>query len=453
MRNSVEELNQIPSDFSVDSAKEITPPPDEFNAAAVRKRPEKKVSSIRKVMLYLASIGVVTLGIITPDIRIQPPESADRTAAVSATPSTAAGATAAPAPETPAAGSTEAAILLPTPEPTEMPPLSGKIHIVVYSEILAYDSSEPFPSEVLADVTLDAATFTGYTLPPLPTQEGYKALGYVLLRSSGLAYLETLYYNRAEPGTIGTKALGSELTANDLGIVPKNADGVYEAEIHVVWVQNNSRFHLEFYDETLIGEYDVGFPVSSDGLCYLAAFPEPVRKGKTFIGWSDVNGHMIDAVTYFDFFAPKQGAKTIEDREWNRPIACKVYACWSDGTGGAPYMTAMPREASMTVSTAVPTAEPMCRITCAGCSIQANNVFGREGTVPAGTVVTVFAWQSYHLGYFTMTTASGKTVRTDSIEGSTQYGSSYAYETYMFTATFTVTEDVTITFSSDFTSV
>lgn len=437
MRNSVDELNQIQPDFSVDSAKEITPPPDEFNAAAVQRRPEKKGSSIRKVMLYLASIGVVTLGIITPVGRILPPETADRTEAASAMPSIAAEATAAPAPETSAEVPTEAPTPVPTQEPTPVPPLSGKIHIVVYSEV--FDSgSAPYPSEVLEDVTVDAESFTGFPLPPLPTQKGYTAVGYVLLRNSGIAYLETLYFDHADPDVIGSKALGDTLTASDLRIVPRNADGVYEAEIHVVWLQDGGKFHLEFYDDALIGEYDVGFPVNLEGLCYLAVFPEPVRTGKTFVGWSDVNGRLIDAVTYFDFFAPKQGAKTMEEREWSIPIPCRVYARWSDGTGGPPEPTPM----------------PMCKVTCSGCSLQTNDTFSVDGTVPAGTVVTAFAWQELPAGWFVMKTASGQTFETDLLWGTrreTQMSTGWITYVYSFSVTFTITEDTTIKFVTDYT--
>ena len=142
MRNSIEELNQRPPEFSVDSAKEITPPPDEFNRTAARKKPEKKRSSLWKVMLYLASAGLVTLGVIKPVIRVNPPEG--EPAAVQETPSPSA---VAEAVFTPAAVQTETNVPAPTPvpvvtpEPTEVPPLTGKIHVVVYSEIPNYDNA------------------------------------------------------------------------------------------------------------------------------------------------------------------------------------------------------------------------------------------------------------------------------------------------------------------------
>ena len=452
MRNSIEELNQRPPEFSVDSAKEITPPPDEFNRTAARKKPEKKRSSLRKVMLYLASAGLVTLGVIKPVIRVDPPEG--EPAAVQETPSPSAVAEAVFTPaaaETPAAVQTETNAPAPTPvpvvtpEPTEVPPLTGKIHVVVYSEIPNYDNA-PYPSEILAEDTLDAATFREYKLPPLPTQEGYQAVGYVLTKYSGLAYLETLYYEFADPEEIGTKALGDTLTANDLGMVPRNTDGVYEAEIHVVWLEEDSKYHLEFYDETLIGQYDVGFPVSSDGLCYLAAFPTPQREGKAFTGWSNASGTKVDAVTYFDFFPAKPNAQSMEDREWSHPCACRVYACWSDGTGGPP-VTPAPTEAP----TEAPATDDVFTITGEGCSIVANGKYVVDGSFAKGTVVTVNASSRAIRGRFVMKIiATGETSssgamwghayrRYDKIFGEVSYW-------YSYSTTFVVTGDAVIIF-------
>lgn len=422
----------------MDGAKEITPPPDEFNPAVVWKRPEKKRSSIMKIMLYLASIGLVIVGVFTPFARRTPETQPSAIAAEAASPvpteSVAAVPTAlvSPSPEErPTPVITEKPTNVPTPEPTVVPALSGKIHIVVYSDVFD-GGAEPYPSEILADVTVDAESFTQFPLPPLPTQEGYRAVGYVLLKNSGLAYLDALYFDHADPDVIGTKALGDTLTADDLGMVPKNTDGVYEAEIHVVWLEDDSRFRLEFYDETLIGEYNVGFPVSSEGLCYLAAFPVPERKGKTFIGWSDASGHMIDAVTYFDFFPLKAGAQSMEEREWSKPIPCKVYACWSDGSGGAPE----------------PTPVPLLKVSCQGCSVLADGGYANTAAFPAGTRVTVCAWQSGYLGRFTVTSIhTGASERSDTISGSGQMSTVGTFS-YAFYYTFTVTDDVTVTFSN-----
>jgi hypothetical protein len=240
-----------------------------------------------------------------------------------------------------------------TKEPTQEPRLTGQIHVTVYSDI--YDEtaalSGNYPSVILADETFDAATFTDYKLPPLPQRSGYTALGYVLLLSSCTEYLDSLLSGDAEPHIIGTVALNDDLIANDAKLSLQGSDGVYEVEIHVVWLDDELHLaHLEFYDETLFGDYYVGFGLTSDQLCYLAPFPTPEREGKTFIGWCDAEGHMIDAVTYYDFFEKLPDAQAIEDRDFNQSVPCKVYACWSDGTGGVPE--------AMPTPTATPTIQP-----------------------------------------------------------------------------------------------
>ena len=120
-------------------------------------------------------------------------------------------------------------------------------------------------------------------------------------------------------------------------------NGDYEAEIHTVWLDDSLRYmHLAFYDETLFGEYYIDYSLGVEQLCYLAPFSTPTREGKAFIGWCDEEGHLIDAVTYYDFFEKLPEAQSIEDRNWDNPIICKVYACWSDGTGGTPTSTVSP---------------------------------------------------------------------------------------------------------------
>ena len=449
MRKSVDELNQIPPDFAADRRQEMAALPDEFNRDPVKKPREKKRSSIwkTKAVLYLASAGIVTLGIITPIVSVNPEEPEAAAVRETPAPSIAAEATFVPAgktDDTPSYAPSEKPAE--TAGPTAAPELSGKIHVVVYSEVFDAGGAS-YPSEVLADEMLDAATFREYRLPPLPEQEGYRAVGYVLTGYSGLAYLEGLYFDNADPGVIGTRALGDTLSVSDLLIVPKNADEVYEAEIHVVWLQEGSRFRLQFYDGELIGEYEVGFPLNSDGLCYLAVFPAPEREGKTFTGWSDIRGRMIDTVTYFDFFPEKADARTMEDREWSQPIPCRVYACWSDGTGGPP-VTAQHVETPEPVSNEA----KMCSISGDGCAIVVNGAIAENGTaVPAGTVVTAMAWKPNRTGRFIMTTQSGGTEQSNLLQGSPYekynvlLGSAAIW--YMYSYTFTVTDDATISFS------
>lgn len=223
--------------------------------------------------------------------------------------------------------------------------MTGQIHVTIYSEIFDRETAmrSEYPSTILADETLPAETFTEYELPPLPEQRGYTALCYVLLKSGAEEYLKGLDREGAEPAPIGTVMLGKTLTADDLEIVPQNLQGVYEAEIHVVWLAEKSDFKLEFYDgDELFGEYYIGFPIESEQLCYLDPFPTPTREGKTFAGWQNVDGYLVDAVTYYDFFEKLHGAKTVFDRDFEKGMPCKVYACWSDGSGGAPEPTPVP---------------------------------------------------------------------------------------------------------------
>ena len=129
MRKRIDELNQIPPEFSDDRVKEFTPPPDEFNRFAPVKTPaaEKKPSAVRKVMLYLASAGLVTLGVISPVIAVNEPE---ETVTVQATSTPEQGdSTQVFAPQgsieqTPAPTELPTPAPTETPMPTEMPPYS-----------------------------------------------------------------------------------------------------------------------------------------------------------------------------------------------------------------------------------------------------------------------------------------------------------------------------------------
>ena len=386
MRRNIEEINQISPELPNDGAKEFAPLPDEFNRDTPTAKTEKrKPSSIRKIMLYIASIGVVTLGIITPITRVNPPET-NAVAVVSMTPS--------PAPAaTPKAGPiiTPAATVRPTAAPT--PRMTGQIHITIYSEVFDLDTAMrgAYPSTVLADETLAAETFTEYPLPPLPEQDGYEALGYVLLKSGGTEYLEGLHEENTNPAPIGTVALTDTLTADDLEIVPKDIQGVYNAEIHVVWLTEKSDYRLEFYDgDMLFGDYYIGFPIESEQLCYLAPFPKPARAGKTFVGWQNVDGFMVDAVTYYDFFEKLPNAKTIGDRNLKKHMPCKVYACWSDGSGGAPEPTPGP--------TATP---PEHTVSCSSRCGFSKGGSGGSRTLYEGQSVTIYArGATSTVGYF-----------------------------------------------------
>ena len=296
MRKRVHELNQIPTEFHENGAPELPPLPDEYNRDQKTGRPkEKKESSIRKAMLYLAAAGLTVLGLITPVVRLNAPE---KTPVPTPAPTAVVEVQETPKP-------TEAPTSEPTPVPTPEP-LTGQIHIVVYSDIINIEAAMAGHPEsfVLDEQTFDAASFERYALPPLPTHAGYTALGYVLFAENSEAYFNNLVVEGGERHVGGSVALTDAVTADDIRIVPINEQGVREAEVHTVWLEEDSIFVLEFYDDSLFGSYHVGFPMDSEGLLYLAAFPTPTREGYTFAGWCDESGTPVDTVTYFDFLEP-----------------------------------------------------------------------------------------------------------------------------------------------------
>ncbi len=499
MRKSIDELNQVPKEYPDDRAKESAPLPDEFNRFAPAEEPkERKPSSVRKIMLYLAATGLVTLGVITPRGRLNPPQEEPIPVIETESPATAAEATPTPqktpgisaafvsekpsvttaAPvNTPTSAptlmptpvptqeptETPAPTLTPTPTPTETPTptptampkptsiqrMTGEIHITIYSEVFNMDTAMrgEYPSEILAEETLPAETFTEYELPPLPEQEDCKALGYVLLSTGGAEYLESLYREGAMPAPIGTAALGSVLTADDLEIVPKDIEGVYHAEIHVVWLMEESPYRLEFYDGAMFGAYYIAFPIYSEQLCYLAPFPIPEREGKTFAGWCDADGHMIDAVTWYDFFEKLPNATRIDDRDFDKPIPCRVYACWSDGTGGAPEPTPVPTLAPTPAPTPKPTQRPTptptpvkkYSVTCKYCTFSGGGYSGASsGSVPENTTISLSGETNSSEAYFYIEYASGysKTVKAKYVKWEDGY--------YWFKCSFTVKQDISV---------
>ena len=454
MRKDTHELNGIPNEFREDGAPEYARLPDEFNRDAPSGGPEKRSrSSMRKVMLYLAATGITILGVIKPVVRIDPSEEPEPTAAqivaVAATPTASAEITAEPArTETPTEEPTQAPTEEPTDEPTAEPTveptaeptveptaeptaettsnLTGTIHIIVYSDILDMDRAMQglYPSAILAEETLDAASFTEYVLPPLPETDGYNAAGYVLLAGSSRDYLDGICFGGEQPHAIGSIPLDGVLTADDLAIVPNN-DGVYEAEIHVVWYGD---FTIAFYDgDQLFSEVAVGFPLQSEGLYYLTVFPTPQSAQKTFIGWCDADGNLIDAVTYYDFFEKLPDAQTPEDRDWSKRITCEVYACWSDGSGGAPERV------------------EQFRMSCINCSFLADGEGAKDGLYPKGTQITVVAYSYFYYGWFSSNTpGAGRGSAANPVYGAGSPGSN----SFAYSYTFELTQDTVVEFVS-----
>lgn len=337
MRKKLHEIIGAPPEDQGRATPEYPALPEEFNRFAPTVSEEEKPSRLRKVMLLLAVAGLATVGVF----RLQPQKTQ---ASAEVQPTATAIATVrpneTPAP-TPTPEPTAEPTAVPTPEPTFTPAptpviLTGRIHIVVYADTFSRNlGGNGYDNAILADETFDAESFTEYTLPPLPTQSGYTAHCYVLIADSERNYIRNRYFDLGQPHAIGSVALpDGVVTADDLGIVPLNEEGVREAEIHTVWLSDYDSYVVEFYDgEEQIGSYPVAFPMDSDGLIYLAAFPQPEREGLIFNGWCDSLGNRIDAVMYFDFFEPLSPAPTLEDRNWRKPIPCKVYASWTDAYG------------------------------------------------------------------------------------------------------------------------
>ena len=342
MSKKPHEIMGVPPEYSGREIPEYTEPPDEFNRfASTAPEEERKSSRMRKIMLLLAAAGLTTLGIFWLRKPQPAPVPADAQATATAEATATFEATSEATPETTSdATPAETQAPTPTPSPTPAPTpvaLTGKIHIVVYADAFSINlgTGGGYDNAVLADETFDAESFMSYTLPPLPSQEGYTAKGYVLLAESGENYLMNLYFNNdAKPHAIGSVALGDVVTAEDLGIVPLNDDGVREAEIHTVWAEDNGTFFVEFYDgDQIFDKQQVGFPLYSEGLVYLAAFRTPLHEGLIFNGWYDTTGNKVDALTYFDFYPSLPDAQSMEDRDWNNKMPCRLYASYMDPYG------------------------------------------------------------------------------------------------------------------------
>ncbi len=459
MRKSIDELNQIPPDFRIDRDGEITPPPDEFNRFPKEKKPSvRKPSMMRKVMLYLASIGIITLGVITPIVRLNPSAEVEPTA--TATPPAVSEVTPSPFETTEATAiptMTPLPVSTPTPEPVHTPeptptPMTGKIHLTVYSGIVYWTVEKgEDPGEILFEDTFDAATFTEVELPTLPTLTNYTPYGYVLLKYDGFAYLYGLHEEGDTPHLIGSVALkDNKLTAEDLQIVPKSIEDIYQTNVYAVWLAKEpNRFHLEFYDEDLFGDYYVGFLNESEGLVYLAPFPTPEREGLTFAGWCDTDGNIIDAVTFFDFFPVIPPGESMEDRDWKHPIPCRVFACWTDASGrtydtrGFARLTTDPTDEPTQEATPEPTEEPtskMYSIKLYSCTFSGGGYHNASsGKVPAGTKITITSKYAISTeGFFEGTPSSAERHFTSPTSGSTGY--------YVFSYTITVNSNIDIGF-------
>ena len=329
----------IPQQYAGLETPEYVHLPDEDNRdAPVMERVEKSASSrIRRIMLLLGTAGLTTLGILFP-----PSAKANAEAETTPVPVV----TASPA-ETPSAAAV--ATLAPTAEPTASPSVSpsptatpqplrstGTIHIVVYADLdnPDYDWFNPEPGTdplmILAEDTLEEATFESYTLPEFPVLEGYTPVGYIMQTVDTGSYMYDELPMQLYP-------LTDTLLPEHVVNAPIFENGERYVEIHALWRYNGESERILILDGT---SYAYNSPIASEGLCYLAAYPVPEREGMTFAGWYDEEGNRVEVLTYFDFYPPRDGEPDwwlegaservifLENRDWSNPQPVVLHSEW-----------------------------------------------------------------------------------------------------------------------------
>ena len=152
MRESVHELNRIPTEYHEDGAPELPELPDEFNRFPRKAKAKEDRSRLRKVMLYLAVAGLVTLGVFAP---LHPDNRPAEAEAVQTTETE-------PPAKTPEASAlptvdpTPAHTPEPTPDPTAEPtpePTPG-VDVLFYRTSQVYSAAlQLYVPERIADVT------------------------------------------------------------------------------------------------------------------------------------------------------------------------------------------------------------------------------------------------------------------------------------------------------------
>lgn len=124
MRKAVHELNQIPTEFHEDGAPELPELPDEFNRFPRKTKAVKERSRLRRILLVLGAVGLISLNAAFPGMRTEPSAEAEAPTAVmetaTPTPTSTPDPTAKPTPE-PTAAPTPEPTAAPTPEPTPEP--------------------------------------------------------------------------------------------------------------------------------------------------------------------------------------------------------------------------------------------------------------------------------------------------------------------------------------------
>ena len=306
MRQGTDTINHISPDYSVDSRKEITAPPDEFNRTpAVNKTRERKRSRSwkAKVMLCLAAAGLVVLGIITPVIRTNPVNTSSVAAA-----NTPAMPVVAQATDAPTAVQTAEPTVIPTPEPTAVPepgadPILIRSSLVFYGIIRFSEPDRIVSAEMrLIDPNIDTIaaehTFTREEIDAgIYEAERFDANGfafeheeaYALIGKEPELVLETTFTYRTAAGeeTV-TQTTGAEAvpwvninfdTEEDVGGIVEMMYGTVYPNCFVVRIEEaeTDRLQVVFGDDpSALEKGGVLIAVSVDGATLRGTF-EPVE--------------------------------------------------------------------------------------------------------------------------------------------------------------------------------
>ena len=151
MRESVHELNRIPTEFHENGAPELPELPDEFNRFPRKAKAGKNRSRLRRIMLLLAAAGLVILGVFAPLQPDHDPAEAEAAPAETARPTETPKASALPTVDP-----TPAPTSAPTPDPTAEPtpePTPG-VDVIFYRASQVYSVALRLQvPERIADVT------------------------------------------------------------------------------------------------------------------------------------------------------------------------------------------------------------------------------------------------------------------------------------------------------------
>ena len=240
MRESVHELNRIPTEYHEDGAPELPELPDEFNRFPRKAKAKEDRSRLRKVMLYLAVAGLVTLGILVPTAKAAPSEAEENVPVAQATQAPSGTGTAAPL-------RTEEPEPTPTPEPEPLPdcePIYFFTHSVSNAIVLLSDPAHTTAVHVsIRDEQVNDSAFE-YDLSNEEIAEGkWEETGidlndfyvkhaeeYRAMETYIKPTLQVSIAYRTEDGTEGTVVKTAESTDEDYVSVQYFAENLIENE-------------------------------------------------------------------------------------------------------------------------------------------------------------------------------------------------------------------------------